>query len=292
MAEIVILGSAQDGGVPHAGCLCPNCRAARLDHSRRRLPASLGIRSGDDWAMIDATSAFEEQLHALWSRRPSSKDHAAERYRPPETLLLTHAHTGHYSGLWQLDRSVLSARGVRVLAPPRTAGFLRRQEPWAAMIDEGFIQIEALAWDEEFELYAGVRVTAFEVPHRAGPAAAGAPPTDTAAFLIRGPSGSALYLPDIDSWEDWERDVVEVVGGVNVAILDGTFWASPTSARVPHPPIVETMERLQVLVDGGARIVFTHLNHSNPVLIDGGAEAMHVAANGFEVAREGMSVAI
>jgi phosphoribosyl 1,2-cyclic phosphodiesterase len=45
-------------------------------------------------------------------------------------------------------------------------------------------------------------------------------------------------------------------------------------------------------VDGGARIVFTHLNHSNPVLIDGGAEAMHVAANGFEVAREGMSVAI
>ncbi len=67
-AELVILGSAQDGGLPHAGCLCANCRAARADHTRRRLPASAGVVSGDRLALIDATSAFEEQYHMLWER--------------------------------------------------------------------------------------------------------------------------------------------------------------------------------------------------------------------------------
>jgi pyrroloquinoline quinone biosynthesis protein B len=287
MAEIVILGSAQDGGVPHAGCLCPTCRAARSDHRRRRLPAALGIRSGDDWTLMDATSAFEEQLHALWSRRPSSASHADERYRPPDTLLLTHAHTGHYTGLWQLDRSVLAGREVRVLAPPLTTRLLQGQEPWLAMSAEGFIRVEAFDWDGEIELFGAVRVVPVEVPHRAEWE------TDTAAFVIRGPSGSALYLPDIDAWDDWPRDVTEVVANVDIAILDGTFWAGPTSARVPHPPIVETIERLGPIAKSGTtRIVFTHLNHSNPALVEASEEAQQVASQRFEIAHEGMSFEI
>lgn len=74
MPEVVILGSAQDGGVPHAGCVCANDRAAREDKALRRLSASLGLRSGDAWAMVDATSAFEEQMHRLWSRRSASRE--------------------------------------------------------------------------------------------------------------------------------------------------------------------------------------------------------------------------
>lgn len=156
------------------------------------------------------------------------------------------------------------------------------------MIAEGFIRIEAFSWDEEFSLFGDLSVTPIEVPHRAGPAEAGAPHTDTAAFLIRGASGTALYLPDIDSWDAWDRDLVEVVAGVDVAILDGTFWSTPTCRLVPHPPITQTMDRLHAVAESGTtRIVLTHLNHSNPALTPSSPEAAGVARRGFALAREG-----
>lgn len=287
MAEVVVLGTAQDGGLPHAGCLCANCRAARMDQRLRRLPASVGIVDGDEWALIDATNAFGEQLHRLWTRRPASLTHAEERYRPPETIILTHAHTGHYFGLWQLDRSVLAARAVRVLAPPATARFLNGQEPWRTMSHEGFIVIDALPIGEPLSVTASVEIVAELVPHRAEW------PTDTVGLFLRGPGRTALYLPDIDRWDAWERDIVEVVGAVDVALLDGTFWARPTSAGVPHPPMLETMERLQRIVDAGrTTVAFTHLNHSNPALTPGSVAERETVRRGFHIAVEDSSYAL
>ncbi|MEZ4523846.1 MAG: MBL fold metallo-hydrolase [Thermomicrobiales bacterium] len=287
MPEVVVLGSAQDGGVPHAGCLCRACRAARADFRKRRLPACLGIRSGDDWTLVDPTMAFEEQMHMLWSRRPSSAEHPGERYRPPERIIVTHAHTGHYAGLWQLDKSVLAAPGARVIAPPLTAGLLRANEPWKQMEADGYIEIEAAEWDRQLEAAGGVTVELVEVPHRSEW------PTDTAALRIDGPSATLLYLPDIDFWDDWDRDVVAEVEGVDVAILDGSFWDAPTSPDVPHPPVLETMDRLQGVADRGeTRIIFSHLNHSNPAVVAGSQEAEEVSRRGFEVAVDGLAIEI
>jgi pyrroloquinoline quinone biosynthesis protein B len=282
MAELVVLGTAQDGGVPHAGCLCVNCRAARADHAARRLPASVGFVDGDEWVLIDTTSAFEEQLHRLWLRRAASRDYQQERYSPPDTIILTHAHTGHYTGLWQLDRSVLAANRVRVLAPPLMARFLLDNEPWSTMVGEGFIAIDPLSFGERLPISASVALVAEPVPHRAEW------PCGTVALFIHGPERSALYLPDIDRWDEWALDLVETVEAADVALLDGTFWAHATSANVPHPPLLETMDRLQGLADGGrTEIVFTHLNHSNPALTPGGDAAGEVLLRGFRVAEEG-----
>jgi pyrroloquinoline quinone biosynthesis protein B len=287
MAEVVILGSAQDGGVPHAGCLCANCRNARANSSVRRRPASLGIRSGDDWLIVDATLAFEEQMHMLWSRRPSSLGYATERYRPPETIIVTHAHSGHYNGLWQLDKSVLAAPNVNVLAPPRTAELLRQNEPWSAMIRDGYISVESLAWNELLEPIEGVKLLSIEVPHRSEWE------TDTAALVIEGASSDVLYLSDIDFWDEWDRYVENVVEDVDIAILDGSFWDAPTSPDVPHPPIRETMDRLQGVAERGrTRIIFTHLNHSNPVVSVDSLERSELEARGFEIAEDGMALEI
>ncbi|MGH9175115.1 MAG: MBL fold metallo-hydrolase, partial [Vicinamibacterales bacterium] len=199
-AELMILGSAQDGGVPHAGCVCPNCQAARADPARRRLPASAGIIAGEQLALIDATSAFEEQYHLLWSRLGRSTGFSGERYGAPEIVIITHAHSGHYMGLWQLDRSVLAARDTRVLAAPKTLAFLASNEPWKTMRAEGFISLENLPLDTPVDLLPGVMLTALAVPHRAEWQ------TDTVALRIDGQSRSALYLPDIDSWDEWDHD--------------------------------------------------------------------------------------
>ena len=66
MIETILLGTAQDGGVPHAGSHCPTCAAAWADPALQQHPACLGLVDYDahrDW-LIDATPAFPAQLHA------------------------------------------------------------------------------------------------------------------------------------------------------------------------------------------------------------------------------------
>lgn len=280
MTELIVLGSAQDGGLPHAGCRCIQCERARRDPAFRRLPAAIGIIDGNDAVLIDATSAFGEQIHAL--RLAAMPRDTGERYRPPATVLLTHAHTGHYIGLWQLDRSVLAADAVRVVGPPATIGLLKANEPWQTMARDGFITFEALQPDEPLHVTPNATVTPIPVPHRSEWA------TDTVAYRVEGPSQAALYLPDIDAWDNWERTLEAEVGRVNVALLDGTFWEPFPIPGVPHPPVRETVERLQAIVNRDrARIVFTHLNHSNPLVDPDSLESREVRQRGFAVAREG-----
>ncbi|HEX2282920.1 MAG TPA: MBL fold metallo-hydrolase, partial [Thermomicrobiales bacterium] len=234
-----------------------------------------------------ATSAFEEQTHALWTRLPSSASHNGERFQPPGQIILTHAHTGHYVGLWQLDRSVMAATSVRVVGPPLTIGLLRANEPWKQMERDGFITLESMPFGEPFEALPDVQLTHIEVPHRSEWT------TDTAAIRIDGPNASVLYVPDIDSWDEWDRDLIELAASVDVALVDGCFWQAPNRAGVPHPPIAETMDRLQGLADSGStRVLFTHLNHSNPALTPGSVESREVERRGFCVACEGDRVEI
>lgn len=287
MPEAIVLGIAQDGGLPHAGCRCTNCAAAREHPSRRHLTVSLGICSGDRIAMVDATRDFEAQHHMLWSATPAAERYEAERFPAPEAVIITHAHTGHYTGLWQLDRSVLAAEGVRVYCPPRTAELLAGNEPWRTMEHEGFIRLMPVGFDTPFELLPDVSVELVEVPHRSEWS------TDTAALAVRGPERSLLYLPDIDTWDGWERDLESCIQDFDVVMLDGCFWEAPPRKGVPHPPITETMDRLQNIVQrGGVRVVFTHLNHSNPVLTPGSAEARSVIGRGFHIACEGEVVSL
>lgn len=278
--RLVVLGSAQDGGLPHAGCLCANCTAARIDRAIERLPASLGIAAGGASLMIDATSAFERQLYRLWraADRPRT---GATRFDPPETIVLTHAHSGHYIGLWQLDRSVMAAKGVRVVASPAMIEFLAEHEPWRRMQRDGFIRLTIARLDEPFEALPGVRLTLFPVPHRSEWG------VDTLGVRIDGPERSALYIPDIDSWDAWDRDIVAAAGSVDLALLDGCFWEPFHIPGVPHPPIRESLERLApVVANGRTRVAFTHLNHSNPVCDPRSAAAAEVAGRGFAIVAE------
>ena len=69
----ILLGLAQDGGYPQAGCNRPDCEAAWADQRLKRRVASLGIVdpvSNQRW-MIDATPDFPAQLRMLQGK-PSS----------------------------------------------------------------------------------------------------------------------------------------------------------------------------------------------------------------------------
>ena len=261
--RVVVLGIAQDGGMPHLGCERGPCAAARRGERRAEKVVCLGITDGKRGWLLDATPDLPAQVHALGVRKP-------------EGIFLTHAHVGHYAGLVFLGKEVLGAKGVPLYATERMRGFLSANEPWRRLVQEGRVNLQ----DNASVDLGGVRVSAIPVPHRDEL-------SDTVAYLVEGPNRRVLWLPDIDSWEKWERPVREVVASVDVAFLDACFFSAAElpdriQGEVPHPPVVHSMEVLEGLQE---RVRWIHLNHTNPLLED----ASPSESRGFRVAREGES---
>lgn len=62
---IVVLGTAQDGGLPHASCSCERCARARDEPGRARRVASVAVVAGEQAWLFDATPDLPDQLEAL-----------------------------------------------------------------------------------------------------------------------------------------------------------------------------------------------------------------------------------
>lgn len=274
--EAVVLGIAQDGGVPHAGCHQPLCVEARRDPARRVRVAALGLLdpAAGKRFLVDATPDFGDQMEALGGI--------------PDGILLTHAHVGHYLGLAELGREVLGARRVPVYCTPAMARFLRENKPWSRLVALENIAIREVAPGEEIVLSPGLRATALRVPHRDED-------SDTVAWLVRGPSRSVLWLPDIDKWGKWDRRLDELLADpAATAFVDGTFFSAdeiPGRAitEIPHPLVPETEALLAAMPSAKGRVFFVHLNHTNRLLWDEAARAA-LEARGFGVAREGQRI--
>jgi pyrroloquinoline quinone biosynthesis protein B len=271
----IVLGIAQDGGVPHAGCHQALCEEARRDPSKRRLVASLGLLdpAAGKRFLIDATPDFAAQIELLGGL--------------PDAILLTHAHIGHYLGLAQLGREVLGAHKVPVYATPSMARFLRENGPWKRLVGLENIVINELPPGASVQLTPSLKVTAIKVPHRDED-------SDTVAYLVEGPRKKLLWLPDIDKWEKWDRKIEEILLDPSLtAFVDGSFFSADeipgrSQAEIPHPLVPETMARFGASPPRG-RLFFVHLNHTNRLLWDLKALA-EVEAKGFGIAKEGMKV--
>jgi pyrroloquinoline quinone biosynthesis protein B len=272
---VIVVGTAQDGGLPQLGCSEPRCAAARADPDQRRRVTALRLadpRTGSRW-LFDAGPDIGEQL------KPAPRGLV-------DGIFLTHAHIGHYLGLAQLGREVAGSSGIPVWAGTRMREFLAHNGPWSQLVDTHAIELREMPLAGEVELAPDLHVSALVVPHRDEF-------SETLAFVIRGPHRSLLYLPDIDKWERWELRLEDVLARVDVALIDGTFFAEGelpgrSMAEIPHPFVVETLERLRDAPAAlRAKVVFTHLNHTNPAC-DAWSEARaRIEAAGMRVAREG-----
>ncbi|HEX3554051.1 MAG TPA: MBL fold metallo-hydrolase [Thermoanaerobaculia bacterium] len=286
--RLVVLGTAQDGGMPQTGCDCSHCSAARKNPALARHVASLAIYSPktDHVYLIDATPDLPAQIEKIhtFHHHPEGKTDRA----PVDGVLLTHAHIGHYLGLAHFGFESLNTKGIPTWVSPRMAEFLRTNGPWSQLVRLGNIALREIQPGQPFELEDGITVKAFPVPHRDEY-------TDTLAFLLRGPHRTFLYVPDTDSWKAWPRPLTEVLAAekVDVALLDATFY-SPDElpdrdvSKIKHPLVTDTMDLLEPLVKAGKlRVGFTHLNHSNPALDQDGAARKAIEARGFRVLDEG-----
>ena len=288
----LVLGTAQDAGLPQIGCDEELCRRARAERGARRLVTSLLVvdpRAGRRF-LVDATPDLPEQVERMRGEPPNR---ALPGPRPPlvDGILLTHAHMGHYAGLLHLGREAYGARGVPVLCSARMAAFLRANAPWSLLVEQGAIALREITPGAPVMLTDALTVTALAVPHRDEL-------SDTLAFVVRGPDRALLYLPDIDKWERWERPIEDVIAGVDVALLDGSFYgegevAGRDMASIPHPFIVESLARFAALPPHERqKIAFTHLNHTNPASDPTSDAAREVEGAGLRVARDGERIGL
>ncbi len=280
---VLVLGVAQDGGMPQAGCYSDACQRART-RSMPRYSSSLAIVEPEAgrYYLVDASPDLRLQMDLIDDA--GFRRRSAQR-RPFDGIFLTHAHIGHYLGLALLGREGLGIAPTPCYCSASMADYLRSNGPWSLMVEEGRLDLRPVEPDRWIRIDEQLSARALPVPHRREF-------SDTVGWLFRGPSRTVLYLPDIDRWEAWERPVEELVASVDVSLLDGSFYSAGelpgrSIEEIPHPLIPGTMERLQAVVRSGRSVVFIHLNNTNPALDEESPEAREILRRGFAVASEG-----
>jgi pyrroloquinoline quinone biosynthesis protein B len=292
-----VLGSAAGGGSPQWNCGCPVCAAVRARPGLTRTQSSVAVSvDRRRWFLINASPDVRTQIEAF----PGLHPHAGDRTTPVAAVLLTDAELDHTLGLLLLRE----ARALCVYATPAVhktlsdgSGMLRTLERYCA------VEWRAVVPDADVSLADGLSCRAFDVPT-----------TKQARFDLgvdhgrvvgyrltdERSGGTLVYLPGMQAMTPALRAVIE---GCDCLLIDGTCWrddelirlglAHKTSREMGHLPINGpdgTLAQLPSL--GVGRVIFVHMNNTNPILLADTPERRIVKDSGMEVAMDGLEVEV
>lgn len=281
--SLAILGIAQDAGYPQAGCLKDCCKPFRVGKEKARSATSIAIidRTTKQTWLFEATPDVKHQLYQL--QELSDFDEII-----PNGIFLTHAHIGHYTGLIHFGHEVMGIKKLPVFAMPKMSNYLTNNGSWSQLVKFNNIDLQPLAADSSIQLNKNIKVTPFLVPHRDEY-------SETVGYEIQTTNKKILFIPDINKWNIWDRDITELVKNCDLALLDGTFYKNGElpnrdMSQILHPFIEESMTTFSELSKRDKqKIMFIHFNHTNPILRDT-EEYQEVIDAGYQVAREGMEI--
>ena len=265
--EIVVLGVGQDAGAPQIGN--PDDPAWN-DPSKKLYATSLGLLDHDNRKryLFEATPDIREQMQIMDSLLPYDGEGPYI-----DGIFLTHAHMGHYAGLMFLGRESMGAKGVPVYVMPRMKAYLEDNGPWSQLVELGNIILEPMSLN--VKLSENLSVGQFEVPHRDEF-------SETVAFTLLAADKSALFLPDLDSWEK-QSEKYESFGydgyhfpkmaqNSDYAFIDATFYddhelSGRDMSQIPHPRVTTSMDLSDRANDESLKekVRFIHMNHTNPL---------------------------
>ena len=276
---IYVLGNVQDAGLPHIGCdekICINA----YNENNKYYTTSIALvdMQNHEYSLFDVTPDISNQLRLL-------DNDIFNEFILPKNIFITHAHIGHYTGLMYFGREALGSKGVRVNVLPRMYDFINLNGPWSQLVSLKNIALNKINFRDNIEIRPNLSVVPIEVPHRDEF-------SETAAFLILGPNKTALFLPDIDKWDKWSMNIVEMLSNVDYAFIDATFYSNTEINRnieeIPHPLVIETMDLLSDLpYEQRNKVYFIHMNHTNLMIDINSDISRKVLQKGFNIARLG-----
>ena len=280
---IIILGIAQDAGYPQIGCdkeCCKKYWDKKIAKQKVSCLALFDPSTNQKW-IFDATPDLTEQLH------DSDKSQQVNL----SGIFLTHAHIGHYAGLMYLGREALNAKEIPVYAMPRMYDYLKTNGPWSQLVSLKNIELQKLKADSAIKLTDKIYVTPILVPHRDEF-------SETVGYSIKTGDKTVLFIPDIDKWQKWDKDIKQLIKQYNYLFLDGTFYKEDelpgrNMSEVPHPFIQESVVLFSDLsLTEKQKIWFIHFNHTNPLLDKSSKQYKEVKSKGFSVALEGLKISL
>lgn len=276
---IIVLGNVQDGGSPHIGCTknCCSSLFKKTDWNRKVTALGIADPAKKSSYLFEATPDITSQLRLL-------REYSLTPTDIPNGIFLTHAHIGHYSGLMFLGKEALNSSQVPVYTMPHMKEFLKNNGPWSQLVSLKNILLKQIQADIPIPLNNDLQIIPFLVPHRDEY-------SETIGYKIIGPNKKVLFIPDIDKWEKWNKDIRKEIAEVDYAFIDATFFdAKEINNRdikdIPHPFIIETIQIFETLpINEKKKIHFIHMNHTNPALIKQSKQTEQILQMGFNIAR-------
>jgi pyrroloquinoline quinone biosynthesis protein B len=303
--RIRILGSGAGGGVPQWNCGCSNCAAVRAGSTKilARTQDSIAISAQKDtWVLCNASPDIRQQIESFSELHPK-----ASRHSPIAAIILTNGDLDHVLGLFSLRESyplvVYATHAVwRGLvdhnALMRTLRRFDGQVTWRPLVP-GVEAPIANVRDEPTGLFVTARAVKGKSPvHLEGVEESSH--DQNVGLWIRDREGrSAAYVSAVANLDD----VIPHTEGLDVLLLDGTFWSSDELSRPGlSKSRAEDMAHLPIGDPGGTlaqsthlavrRRIYTHINNTNPVLVDGSPERHAVESAGWRVAWDGMDLVL
>ncbi|QWX83007.1 MBL fold metallo-hydrolase [Cellulophaga sp. HaHaR_3_176] len=278
--SLIVLGTIQDAGSPHIGCIKECCKDLFKNPDKDRQVAALGLVDNNysKKYLFEATPDIARQMKAL------SRDDIQSKNEMVDGIFLTHAHIGHYAGLMYLGKEATNAKNVTVFGMPRMKRYLETNGPWSQLVSNKNISLTQIEEEQSISLSPNLIVTPFLVPHRDEY-------SETVGYNIKGPHKTALFIPDIDKWNKWKKSIVEEIKNVDYAFLDATFYSGKEInnrdiSEIPHPFMIESLEIFNELdMPNRNKVIFIHLNHTNPTIDINSDEAKKIINQGFNIAR-------
>ena len=297
--QIVLLGTAAGGGFPQWNCWCPACRTARSDPSRalpRSQSAAAVSADGERWFLLNASPDVHAQVARLPGRAP-----AGARGSPVEGVVLTDAELDHTLGIVLLREArflqLAATAAVRVILA-EDSGLLRVTSAFAEVRIQDLIPGRPAPLAYRDGCPSGLTVTPFPVP--AGPPrfARADHPGHTVGLVLRDAAtgGVAAFAPGCGGFDP---EVEAALGPAELVLFDGTFWhddelirlgiSDRTARQMDHLPVSGPGGSLERLARLPARTrVYTHINNTNPMLLEDSPERAEVERHGLRVGADGM----
>jgi pyrroloquinoline quinone biosynthesis protein B len=295
----IVLGSAAGGGVPQWNCSCPVCRLAWEGDARVRPRTQSGLAvtaDGHNWILINASPDLGQQIRQSKGLQPRS----GVRGSPIKAVVLTGAEIDQIAGLLTLrerERVVIhaSAAVLAILAENPIFNGLAPELVTRSIADSSV----------PVALPGGLQAELFPVPGKpplyienVQPTQGGLEETNAGVELCAG--GTCLiYVPGAAAISPPVR---ERLARADVILFDGTFFrddemerqgtGTKTAFAMGHMPISGEGGSLAILQGIGARRIYVHINNTNPVLIHGTPERAEVEHHGWEIAEDGMEIAL
>ena len=278
--SLIILGTIQDAGSPHIGCKKECCKNLFDTPDKDRQVVALGLidNKHSKKYLFEATPDISRQMKSL------KRNDIQNTNEMVDGIFLTHAHMGHYTGLMYLGKEATDAKNVNVFAMPRMKKYLETNGPWSQLVSHKNIVLTEIENEQSISLTPNIKVTPLLVPHRDEY-------SETVGYKIKGPNKSVLFIPDIDKWSKWDKNIIEEIKKVDYAFLDATFYSGKELnnrdiSQIPHPFIIESLETFKELdLQERKKIIFIHFNHTNPVIDLHSKAAKNVLNQGFVIGK-------